>query len=115
MGAGECAFQWAGGRDGDLDAPHAHRDERAKLQEFEPDGSCCGVSQFCSLQGYAAESGHEHIGKRGEPQPQLVGAQVPRRGPVCEEVELAFLDAVFHVAAGTVDFFVKLFCFKGLA
>ena len=58
---------------------------------------------------------HEHIGQRCEPQPQLVGAQARRRGPVREEIELAFLDAVFHLAAGAIDFLVKLLCFNVFA
>ena len=111
----EHALQGTGRGNGDLHAPHANRCQRAKLQKFEPDGSGCGLRQLRSLQGYAPQGGHEHISQRGEPQPQLVGAQARGRGPVREEVELAFLDTILHVAAGAVDFLVKLSCFNGFA
>ena len=50
-----------------------------------------------------AQRAEQHIGHRGEPQAQLVGAHGGRRGAVGEQVELAFLDAVLHLAAGAVD------------
>src|SRR3954453_16774454 len=43
------------------------------------------------------------LGKRGEPQAQLIGPHGGGRGAVCEQVQLAFLDTVFHLAAGAVD------------
>ena len=45
----------------------------------------------------------QHVGHGGEPQPQLVGAHGRGAGAVGEEVELALLDAVLHLAAGAVD------------
>ena len=55
----------------------------------------------------AAQRAHEHIGHGGEPQPQLVGAHGRRRRAVGEQVELALLDAVLHVAARAVDVLVE--------
>lgn len=49
----------------------------------------------------------EHVGERGKPQPQLVGAQGSRAGAVGEQVELLFLDAVLHIPAGAVDLFIQ--------
>ncbi len=67
MSMGERAFCRAGRRDGDLDAADADRDQRAKLQKFEADGSGGGLRQFDSLQSHAAQGGHEHIGERRKP------------------------------------------------
>jgi hypothetical protein len=44
-------------------------------------------------------SADQHISHRREPQPQLVAAHRLGQGAVGEQVELAFLDAVFHLAA----------------
>jgi hypothetical protein len=45
-----------------------------------------------------------------EPQAQLVGAHGGGRGAIGIEIELAFLDAVLHLAAGAVDVFIKFLC-----
>jgi hypothetical protein len=111
----EHALHGVGGCDGDLDAADAHRDQLGEFQEFEADGSGGGMGQFCSWQGYAPQGGHEHLSERGEPQPQLISEQARRRSPVREEVELAFFDAVLNVAAGAVEFLVKLLCFNVFA
>ena len=51
-------------------------------------------------QADAAQGTDQHIGHRGEPQAQLVGAHGVGRGAVGVEVELTLLDAVLHLAAG---------------
>ena len=56
----------------------------------------------------AAQRAQQHIGHRGEPQAQLVGAHGGGRGAVGEQVELALLDAVLHLAAGAVDLLVEV-------
>ena len=45
-------------------------------------------------------SGNRH---GGEPEPERVGAHPRSRGPVGEEIELAFLIAILHVASRAVD------------
>lgn len=54
-----------------------------------------------------SQGAEQDIGHGGEPEAQLVGAHGSRRGPVGEQVELAFLDPVFHVAARAVDRLVE--------
>src|SRR5580700_3654562 len=56
----------------------------------------------------AAQGADQDIGHRGEPQPQLIGAHRVGRGAVGIEIELAFLDAVFHLAAGAIEFLVEV-------
>ena len=56
----------------------------------------------------AAQGADQDIGHRGEPQAQLVGAHRRGRGAVGEQVELALLDAVLHLAAGAVDLLVEM-------
>src|ERR671910_3586968 len=55
----------------------------------------------------AAQCAEQDIGHGGEPQPQLVGAHGGRRGAGGEQVQLAFLHPVLHVAAGAVDALVE--------
>ena len=56
-----------------------------------------------SSQTQASHRLHQHVGKRGEPEPELVGPHGGGTGAVGIKVELALLDAVFHLAALTVD------------
>ena len=56
----------------------------------------------------AAQRAHEHVGHRGEPQPELVRPHGGGRGPVREQIALRLLDAVFHIAPRAVDLFVEM-------
>ena len=49
----------------------------------------------------------QHISHRGEPQAELVGAHAVRRRAVGEQVELALLDAVLHIAALAIQVLVE--------
>ena len=49
----------------------------------------------------------QHIGHRGKPQAELVGPHGGGRGAVGEQIELALLDTVLHLAAGAVDLLVE--------
>jgi hypothetical protein len=40
---------------------------------------------------HAALHRHQHIGKGGEPEPELIGLKRCRRGAVGKQIELAFL------------------------
>ena len=64
-------------------------------------------ANWVCLQADAAQRAEQHIGHRGEPQAQLVGAHGGGRGAVGEQIELAFLDAVLHLAAGAVELLVE--------
>ena len=55
----------------------------------------------------AAHGADRLISHRGEPQAQSVGAQTMRRSAVGEQVELAFLDAIFHLAALAIEVFAE--------
>ena len=60
------------------------------------------------LEADAAQGADQDIGHRGKPQTQLVGAHRVGRGTVGIKVELALLDAVFHLAAGAVELLVEV-------
>src|ERR1700730_14822945 len=77
-------------------------------QELEADCAAAGAGELGSLQGDAAQSADQYIGHRSEPQSQLVGAHRLGRGAVGAEVELAFLDAVLHVAAGAIELLIEV-------
>jgi len=107
MGLCEDGFERAGERDGDLDAPDADSDQRAKLEQLQPDRPRGGRGKLRSPQGEAAQRRDQDIGERGEPQPELVGSQGRGRSAIRVEIELALLDAVLHLAARAVNGLVK--------
>ena len=45
---------------------------------------------------------HEHIGKGGKPQPQLIALKLMSGSAVAEQIQLMLLDAVFHFPYRTV-------------
>ncbi|MEZ5931580.1 MAG: hypothetical protein R3F54_06465 [Alphaproteobacteria bacterium] len=49
------------------------------------------------------------MGKRGEPEPELIGLHGGGRGAIGEQIELHFLDPVFHAAASAADLFMEGF------
>src|SRR5580693_6397416 len=92
----------------ELDAAHTGTHQRPDLEELEADRAARGAGELRVGQADAAQGADQDIGHRGKPQPQLVGAHRVGRGAVGIEVELTFLDAVFHLAAGAVELFVKV-------
>src|ERR1700691_2246444 len=108
-GGGEAPFVGVGtGRgEGESDAPRADADEAGELEELEPDRAASGLRELRVREADAPDRAQENIGERGEPEPELVGAHGRCRGPIGEQVALAFLDPVFHLAAGAVDFLVE--------
>ena len=109
-GGGEDVLERAGRGQGELDASHAHRHLRADFQQLEADGAAGRRCQHGSGKGDAAQRAQEHVGHRCEPQPQLVGAHGGGRRAVGHQIELAFLDAVLHIAARAVDVLVEERC-----
>ena len=65
---------------------------RADLQELEPDGGAGRNGELRVPQADPAQRREQHVGKGGEPQPQLIGAQDRRRRAIGEQVELLLLD-----------------------
>src|SRR5271155_4926356 len=108
-GGGEAPFVSVGtGRgEGELDAPRADADEGGELEELEPDRAARGLGELRVREADAPERADENIGERGEPEPELVGAHGCGRGSVGEQVALAFLDPVLHLAAGAVDLLIE--------
>src|SRR5947208_324984 len=88
----------------------------ADLQQLEADRATRGAGELGVGEADAAQGTQQHIGHRGEPQPELVGAHrlgrepAPglNRGAVGIKVERALLDAVFHLAAGAVEPLVEV-------
>ena len=97
-----------GRRHGELDAARAGTDRSTDLQELEADGTARCPGKLGMGQPDATQGADQDISHRGEPQPQLVGAHGVGRGAVGVEVELAFLDAVFHLTAGAVELLVEV-------
>lgn len=75
----------------------------AYLQQFHPDGRALCFRIHSPGQTQPPQALHQHIRKRGEVQAQLVGTQRRCAGAVGEQPQLLLLDAVFHLAAGTVQ------------
>src|SRR5690349_13827260 len=86
-----------------MDPAHADLYQRADLEQFQPDAAAAGPGEPGKGQPDAAQRAEQHVGKRGEPQAQLIGPHGGCRGAVSEQVQLAFLDAVLHLATRTVS------------
>ena len=108
-GCGQAPFVGVGTSRGEreLDASRADADEAGELEKLEPDRAAGGLGELGVGKADSPDRADENIGERGEPQPQLVGAHRGGRGPVGEQVALAFLDPVLHVAAGAVDLLIE--------
>ena len=104
----KCSFVGTAGGQGEFDTANADGDERTDLEQLAADGAAAGVGQIGRLQGDAAQAIKQHISHRGEPQPQLIGLHGGGGGAVGEQIHLAFLDAVLHLAAGAIDRFVEM-------
>ena len=100
-------FSGTGVGQGELDAPHGVDDPGADLEQLETDGRGNGVGQGGVFQGDAADAVDEDIGEGGEDQAHLVDLVGVRAHAVGEQVELAVLDTVFHVAARAIDVLVE--------
>src|SRR5271169_4935125 len=79
----------------------------ADLEQLETDGGAVGLGELRVLEGDAAQGAEENVGEGGEPPTQLIAAHGRRRGAVGEQIELAFLDAVLHVAAGAIELLIE--------
>ena len=79
----------------------------ADLEELEADRAAGGSGEAGSGQRDAPQGAEQDIGHGGEPEAELVGAHGGGRCAVGEEVDLALLDPVFHLAAGAVEPFVE--------
>ena len=72
----------------ELHAAHAHGDHRADLQQPEPDRVRAGARELGAGEPEPPQRLHQHVGGRGEPQPQLVGAEGRGGEPIGKQIEL---------------------------
>ena len=107
VGLEEEVFAGTGVGQGELDASHGVDDFGAELQKFQADGIGDGFGQGRLFQGNAADSADEDIGEGGKEQAELVGFVGMRVHAIGKQIELAVLDAVFHVAAWAIGVFVE--------
>ena len=103
MGEGELGLVRMRRGHGDLDAPDGPSDLGAGLEQGEAERAAGGLGELGVGEANAAQRAEQDVGRRGEPQAQLVGPHGGRRGAGGEQVQLAFLHSVLHVAAGAVD------------
>src|SRR3954468_16690122 len=103
MRQGKLMLIGTGRGDSDMDPAHADLYQRAELQQFQPDAAATGLGELGEGQANPTQRTEQHVGKRGEPQAQWVGAHGRRRGALSEQVQLTFLDTVLHLAARTVN------------
>ena len=107
VGLEEQVFVRAGIGQGELDASHGVDDFGAELQKFQAYGIGDGLGQRRLFQGDAADTVDEDIGEGGKEQAKLVGFVGMRAHAIGKQIELAVLDAVFHVAAWAIGVFVE--------
>ena len=101
-GSNELALVHTGFAHRQPHAPDAHGDHGADLQEPQPDRVGAGACQTRTGEPDASQGMHQHVGGRGQPQTQLVGAERRGREPVSEQIQLRLLDAVLALPAGAV-------------
>ena len=95
------------GRHGDLDATDRGGDLSADLEQFQSNGTNSSPGQAGRSQRPSAQGLHQHIGEGSHQEPELIGSEGVGGGAIGEQVELLFLDSVFHLAAGTVDLLIE--------
>src|SRR5262249_49721673 len=96
------------GRHCDLYATHADPNECTDLQQFETDGAAARLGKRCVVEPDAAYRAQQNVSHGGEPQPQLICSHRGSGGAIRVKIELALLDAVFHIAAGAIHLFVQV-------
>jgi hypothetical protein len=55
-----------------------------------------------ALQGGSTNRLHQNIRQAGKQQPELIGPPVMTTGSVGKQLELLFLDSVFHLSSGAI-------------
>ena len=75
----------------------------ANLRSLSPDRAAGGFGGLPYGRNRRAGPRGGDRRERGKPEPELVGVGMVAVGAVGEQVALAFLDAVLHVAAGAVE------------
>src|SRR5512132_3313305 len=96
-----------GSSHGDVDAADREADLGADFEELRADRAAGGGREPGMGQADPAQRAYQHVGERREPKAQLVGAHRRGAGAVGEEIELALLDPVLHVAASAIQLFVE--------
>ncbi len=97
------------------DPPTSNANLSCNLEEFEANGATLSDSQLGVNQSVLAQGLHQDVGKRGKPQPQLITLKLLSGGAVTEQIELMLLDAVFHLASGTVVVGMEFACAESLS
>src|SRR6516165_10056310 len=92
----------------DFDPADAELHQSADLKQLETDGAAGGVDKVRLIQADATQRAQEYIGHRGKPQAQLVSPHSGRGGAIGIEIELALLNPILHIAAGTVHFLIEI-------
>ena len=86
VGDGEDRLIRTRRRERELYAAHACRDQRADLQQLQPDGAARRARQFGADQTDTPQRRHHNVGEGGEPVSQLIGAHRRRAGAAGEQV-----------------------------
>lgn len=99
---------WVGLGHCDLHSPDTCGNDCADLEELEADRTTGGMGELGEPEADPAQRTQKDIGHGGESQAQLVGTHDGGRCTVREQVGLALLDPVLHLAAGAVDLLVEM-------
>ena len=93
--------------EGQPDLAHGDPDAGADFQQLQPDrrALCLGMHRTGKTQ--STQAMQQHVSKRREVQAELVCPQ--RRGARAtgKQPQLLLLDAILHIAAGTVEGFIE--------
>jgi len=95
VGQGALLLVGEAGGQGEGDAEHRGAHHRADFQQPQVQRAASGLGQGRVRQVQAVQRAQQHVDNRSKPQAQLVGLHAGRLGAVAEQVQLAFLDAIF--------------------
>jgi hypothetical protein len=89
------------------DTAGADAHQGADFKQLEANGVDLGLGPFGAFQGQPPQGFDQSIGQRGEVQAQLIAFHLVGGEPIGEQTHL-LLDAVLHLATGTVELLVQL-------
>src|ERR1017187_754868 len=107
MDGGEQVLTGAGRGKPDAYPPHTYFDDRGDLQQLQSDRTSGRLGQFGAFQADGAQPLDEQMREACEQQPDFVGGEASAGESLAEQVQLMFLDRVFHPAAAAVQIFVE--------
>jgi hypothetical protein len=102
ISGGKNRLYGGSGAKGNEDPSNGDPNVSRELEKLESNGTELSIGEFSVGESFETKGLHQDIGKGREPVSELITLKVMGGGTVTEEVELMLLNAIFHLASGTV-------------